>query len=304
MMMKCLKNIPAKISVLAIKVIGRLRYLKEAKNVRTLWLAYHYLHFSLKWKDDDRFNVIARNKDICDEQTIWIYWRQGFDQAPTLVQKCIMSARRYAGKYRVVLLDEKNRRDYIEFPDFIERKHDEQIIKEALFSDLLRISLLIHYGGIWCDATCLWTAGLPAMVEESDFFIFSESLMMANITPLVGSTWFIKSEKRNIVLIKTRNCLFNYWYHYNFLPNYFIFHIVLSLIVKEDEEARKIWDSMPYICNMNPHVMQFSFSKPYSQQVFDAIKAQCFIHKLTYKFDKSLLKDNMNGRNILQYIIE
>ena len=299
-----LRALYAKVCVLLLKIFSRLRYLKEAKNVRSLWVAYFYLRSCTKWKDDNRFDVIAENKEIDDPNVIWIYWRQGYDQAPPLVQKCIMSARQYAGKYRVVLLDETNRKDYVRFPDYIERKHDEQIIKEALFSDLLRISLLIHYGGIWCDATCLWTAELPEIIENSDFFMFSESQMMANITPIVGSNWLIKAEKSNVILIKTRNCLFNYWYRHNFLPHYFIFHLVLSLLVKEDEEAKKVWNSMPYICNMNPHVMQFSFHKPYTKSSFESIVAQCFVHKLTYKFDPSILENDIDGKTVLHYILE
>lgn len=302
---KDIKTLSARICVLSMKVYGRLRYLKEANEVRTLWVAYYYLRTFLKWKDDDSFDVIVENKDIVDQQTIWIYWRQGFDQAPPLVKKCIISARQYAGNYRVVLLNDSNRRNYIRFPDFIEKKHDEQVIKEALFSDMLRISLLTHYGGVWCDATCLWTAELPEIVEKSDFFMFSESELQNCITPTVGSSWFIKAKKSDLILSKTRNCMFNYWYRHNFLPHYFVFHLFLALIVRQDDEAKEHWNAMPYICNMNPHVMQFSFHKPYTQQAFDAIKSQCFIHKLTYKFDQSLLERNNKGSgdNILQHIL-
>lgn len=301
--LKYVRTITARLCVLAIKVIGRLRYLKEANEVRTLWVAYYFLRICLKWKENNRFEVIAENKDFTDQQTIWIYWRQGFEQAPSLVKKCIMSARRYSGKYRVVLLDERNRRNYVKFPDFIEKKHDEEVIKEALFSDLLRISLLIHYGGVWCDATCLWTAEMPDVVKKSDFFMFSESQMVANITPIVGSSWFIKAHKNDIILTKTMNCLFNFWYRYNFLPHYFIFHLVLALVVKEDDEAKGYWSDMPYICNMNPHVMQFSLDKPFSNQLYESIKSQCFIHKLTYKFDSALLKKG-DSDNILHYILK
>lgn len=295
------KKIWAGIQVLVFKVFGRLRYLKEANRIRTLWVAYYYLRSCLKWKDDGSFDVIAGNKDVKDEKTIWIYWKQGFNFAPPIVKKCIESAKFHSGNYRIILLDDSNRMEYIKFPDFIERKHDEQIIKEALFSDLLRISLLIHYGGIWCDATCLWGNRMPEVVEKSDFFMFSESLLPTCITPTIGSSWFIKAKKSDVILTKTRNCLFHYLNHHSFIPHYFIFHLILALVVREDEEAKMQWGKMPYMCNMPPHVMQFSFLNPFSPHTFEAIKSQCFIHKLTYKFDKSLL--NTNGDNILNHIL-
>ena len=303
--MKVFKSLSAfsgQFFIAILKILGRIRYLKEANDVRTLWVAYYYLRRFLKWKDINDYDVIAENSNVKDDNTIWIYWKQGYDQAPPLVKKCILSAKRHSCNYRVVVLDDNNRRDYIKFPEFIERKHDENIIKEALFSDLLRISLLIHYGGIWCDATCLWTSELPKIISEAELFMFSESEMRTNLTPIKGSNWFIKAKKSDAILVKTKNCLFHFWAEHSYPPNYFIFHLILSLIVREDVEAKKQWESMPYICNMNPHVMQFSFAKPYSRDSFESIKSQCFIHKLTYKYDRKLLDEPIN--NILKYIVE
>ena len=40
---------------------------------------------------------------------------------------------------------------------------------------------------------------------------------------------------------------------------------------------------------MNPHVLLFSFSKPYNEKIYQHILNSSFIHKLTYKYKKEIL---------------
>lgn len=285
-----------------IRSLGKLRYLKEARNVRSLWMAYHYLKPCLRWKDDCTYMAYGENPTVRLNKTIWVYWKQGLDNAPELVKCCISSIQQYARDYDVVVLDKNNLKDYIKMPEFIHAKHESGIIKEALFSDLLRISLIIQYGGIWCDATCFWSKEIPFVVERSPFFMFSESMMMSNITPIIGSNWFLKGEKDNVILTKTRNCLFNYWKRHSYLPNYFIFHLLLSAIVRRDQEANRCWKKVPYICNMNAHVVQFHLADRYDEDLYDYYIDNCFVHKLTYKYDDILLK--ADSENNLQHILK
>lgn len=293
-----LKNNPL---MLLMKALGKIRYLKEARNVRSLWISYYFIKRYLKWKDNDRFVAEGTNENVRINKTIWIYWKQGLDNAPDLVKKCVASVYKHAGDYDIVVLDENNLSQYIELPIFINEKHQKGLIREALFSDLLRISLIIRYGGIWCDATCFWTNSIPQNIEITHFFMFSESLMMSNITPIVGSNWFLKGCKDDVILSKTRNCLFNYWAKHDNLPNYFIFHLMLSALVKTDPECAEEWKKIPYICNINPHVLQFHFSSEYDESLYVSYKKSCFIHKLTYKYDKKLLMDNYE--TVLQHFL-
>lgn len=66
--------------------------------------------------------------------------------------------------------------------------------------------------------------------------------------------------------------------------------------------CKALCQDMPYVCNMNPHVFLFSFSRKYSPEYYQFIKESCFIHKLTYKFDKKLLESQED--NMLKYFLE
>ena len=200
-------------------------------------------------------------KEAFTDKVVWIYWNKGEEDAPVLVKQCIQSIRKFAN-CNVITLNSSNISDYIDFPVYITELHNKGIIKEAFFSDLIRLNLLIMYGGIWMDATCYMTAPFPKYIEDSSFFIFQSDLLNKQ-TPIYCSSWFIKSESDNILLVKLRNVLYSYLARNTFLHDYYIFHLSLSALVDFDSSIKSIWANIPYVCNMNPHLMQFFFYKYY-----------------------------------------
>lgn len=59
--------------------------------------------------------------------------------------------------YDVKVIDEKNWLEYIDLPDYIICRRERKHIPPAHFADLLRLELLIRYGGTWIDSTVLCT---------------------------------------------------------------------------------------------------------------------------------------------------
>ena len=133
--------------------------------------------------------------------------------------------------------------------------------------------------------------------------MFSRDLLSRNVFPTICSNWFILSKSGNMLLTKTFNYLTEYYKHYEKPIDYFIFHLVLSMIVKNDIDCKRIWEEKPYICNMNPHVFFFSFDKPYKEEEFKHILSSCFVHKLTYKIDPKLLSKGRD-QNIISTFIQ
>lgn len=115
------------------------------------------------------------NTNVCVNKTIWIYWKQGFENAPDVVKACYKSVLKYRGDWQLITLTEKNKDEYIQLPEFLERLHEAGEIGEANYSDIVRTMLLIQYGGIWLDATCLMTSEIPKEIEDADFFMFQNA---------------------------------------------------------------------------------------------------------------------------------
>lgn len=290
-----------KISNFIKKYFPKVLYWKKASWTRSQWLCYDCMKFFLKYKENNEYQALKTNDKVPVNQVIWVFWRQGEKNAPQIVKKCISSIREHAGKHPVIVLDQESLHNYMVMPDFIEQKHQKGKIREALYSDLLRISLLTAYGGYWCDATCFLTSEIPDIIEESTFFMFNRDLLNHGISPCECSSWFIKANKDDFVLLRLRNVLFHYIKHHSIILDYFIFHITLGLLIHTDTQIKKVWEQKPYICNMNPHVLLFSFSKPYNEKIYQHILNSSFIHKLTYKYKKEILESN--EYNLLQHLL-
>ena len=290
------------IDIIHFEYIARLTYLRRVNPCRREWVSYNWLKKHISWSNVNREFEDVFNNDVLINETIFVYWKQGYDNMPPIVKICVDSIINNRGQHPVVFLDENNIKEYVHFPQYICDYYKKRYIGEAFFSDLLRVSLLIKYGGYWCDATCMMVKEFPNYVEKNPFFMFSRSLLSSYYSPIEGSSWFIKGNQGNVLLVKVRNFLFEYCRHKPYLINYYLFHLVLSVLIKNDEKCKFVWQDMPYVCNMNPHLLQGSFSKSYSEELFSHILEQSFVQKLTYKYDTGLLKSPKE--NILQHILQ
>lgn len=277
-------------------------YFRELNLMKQHWLFYKWVKYHFGWAQMTIDYEKVTPYSIEKNQSIFMYWKQGWNNAPELVKKCLESVKRNANGHPIILLDEKNLHKFIKLPDYIEDKYEKGIIPEANYSDMLRICLLLQYGGTWLDATCFLSSPIPEVIDSCSFFMFQRHLFTDWASPVQCSNWFIHSHTNSRILTMVRNWLFQYWKHKSYIINYYMFHFALSLIVSEDKECKKIWSNMPYVCNMNPHVLLFSFSRKYTPEYYQFIKDSCFIHKLSYKFDKKLLESEEN--NILKHFLE
>ena len=102
-------------------------------------------------------------------KVIWWCWLQGIENAPSIVKACFNSLmREFKGSsvqevqgasdgYDIKVIDSENWKEYVNLPEHIIKKWEKKQIPPALFSDLLRLELLIKYGGTWIDSTVLCT---------------------------------------------------------------------------------------------------------------------------------------------------
>lgn len=240
---------------------------------------YHYLKrkygkYIENIKIDERLNHEKSDR-------IWVCWFQGIDtHTPLVVRRCIQSMFDNLKKEDVILLTEKNYTDYVILPDFIMEKYKKGVITRTHLTDLLRLELLIKYGGVWIDSTVLCTGDIPDYIQESDLFVF-QNLKPGRDGDTVGlSSWFIAAKTNNKVLIATRKLMYEYWKKNNKLINYFLIHNFLRMSLERfpDEE-----DKLIKFPNSTPHILLLDMFKPFDSNKWDVIKSMTPIHKLAYK---------------------
>lgn len=240
-------------------------------------------------------NLEALNKGkdakvLEESKTIWILWLQGEDQMPEVVKKCYESVLKNSNGYKVVLLDENNLSNYIKLPAAIEEKYKKGLIQNAAYSDIVRIALLAKHGGIWMDSTIYLTDDIPQFIKESKVFFYQASKL--DCSPIRISSWFIAAKyAEDPIILTIRDSVYAYWQNENHLMDYNVFHLIISALLKQNE-FKKEWNKMPYICNMNPHVMQFALEEDYTEEKWKVICETSSLHKLAWRLDSKDFNEN------------
>lgn len=253
-------------------------------------------------------------------KVIWWCWLQGYDAAPPIVKACYNSLmREFKGSrvqevrglndgYEIKEIDAENWKEYVELPDYIEKKWEKKQIPPELFSDLLRLELLIKYGGTWIDSTVLCTGvkefnGLssssgstnsPSVQEfkrylEADLFLFQYTKQGS--FPVSISNWFISACSNNEVLMVLRDMLYAYWKDYDCVLDYYIFHMFFAMISKEYPEQIA---AMPYGQSQNSQVLLHHWGEKFDQKKWDKLANKVCFHKLAFR-TKNEIKNNKHN---------
>jgi hypothetical protein len=211
-------------------------------------------------------------------KTIYILWFQGFEQAPQVVQKCVASWRVYNPDWKIVLLDKHNLKNYIRLENV------DKFNKTAL-SDVIRISLLYSFGGLWVDATTFCNKSLnewlPNYIHQG-FFAFDRP----GIDRLISS-WFLYSEKGNYITEKWYHKAIQYYQKNENPHTYFWFHYIFGDLYTLDNTFQKIWDQVPKLSanGIGPHyLLEKGYCNTLTKEVKTDIDSKITpLYKLTYK---------------------
>ena len=215
---------------------------------------------------------------------VWVCWLQGIEQAPALVQRCYRSLQENLPDREVILLTEDNYREYVTFPEHIEKKLASGVITRTHFSDLLRLELLINHGGTWIDATVFCSGGqIPGYMLDSDLFLFQNLKPGADGHATVISSWFMTACTNHPILLLTRALLYRYWEKRNAMVDYFLIHDFFQLAIETYPEE---WNRVIPFSNSTPHILLLRLFEAYDPAIWDAAVSQTPFHKLSYKFSE------------------
>lgn len=233
---------------------------------------------------------------IRDDCPIWVYWHQGFHNAPPIVQKAYSRLLKYAESHKVIALDKDNISEYVQFPDYIYEKMRSGKITLTHFSDLLRMALLSNMGGYWIDSTILLSRPLP--LYDTPFY----SIKNGRFNPRhvngggMWSAFCIGTGPKNAVAKYILDLFLNYWKEEECLIDYFLVDYSIAIAYDKFEEFKKVIDANP-IDNAEVVKMSTMLNWEFDRKVWDELYHSQVIHKLSWKLP---LK---KGNTIANYII-
>lgn len=258
---------------------------------------YHTLMLERK----DHYSGLALEHE--KSNNVWFCWMQGMDNAPEVVKMCYASILRNLSERKVKVIDGKNWMEYVELPDYVVERWEKRQIPPAHFTDLLRIELLIRYGGTWIDSTVLCTGIYPQNEKETMSFLDADLFMFQYTQPGSDqwrgiSNWFISACSNNEVLMVLRDMLYAYWKDYDCMVDYYIFHQFFSILreVYPDEIG-----AMPYGYSMRSLALGHHWGDKYVKEQWEKLVSRVCFHKLSYNVRKQV----KNGEgNYYHYMVD
>ncbi len=221
------------------------------------------------------------------EKTVWMLWQQGWESAPDLVRACAESWQQKNPGWNVVLLDQESlpahATGYADLvPPQLSRQHR---------ADLARTILLREHGGVWADATLYCVRPLDEWLPyaaRADFFMFSWPRPYR-----IADNWFIVGKKGNRFISGMLEIFLQYVRTFTRPHHYFWMIYLIEYLVKNDAEMGRIWDEMPKLSAVGPHVV--------AQHAFDADPHELVLRVMeeklipVYKFKHKWTAPDLSG---------
>lgn len=281
------------------KILNRLsRYFKsiDANSVIVKFIEKDFKEIIEKYKKNTCSPAVAEIKEIAErsktEANIWVFWWQGYENAPVLVKKCIDSVRKNAGTHTVILLTKDNWQTYADIPEYIIKKVSEGNISLTHFSDILRMALLADHGGLWLDATIFISQSIPDYCFTLPYFSIHYKASSSKITQ--GRwTGFCQGACRNSIIHSfCRDIFFEYWKKYARLADYFFIDYTMLCGYKNIPAFKQLVDSVP-LNNEGIKELDLHFSDTFSKEKYESILENSTFFKLNWK---RIYKTENNGQ--------
>lgn len=227
---------------------------------------------------------------------VWFCWLQGIEHAPLEVRICYSSLLKHLTDREIKLIDGNNWAGYVDLPDSIIKRWEKKQISPAHFSDLIRLQLLIRYGGTWIDANVLCTGITPQNEDatrsylDSDLFMFQYRRPGSDQWGGIGN-WFITACTNNEVLMVLRDMLYAYWTDFDFIVDYYVFHLFFSML--REVYPEKI-DSMPFGYAPRSLTLVHHWGELFDEERWERLTSRVCFHMITSSVSKDVLKEKDN----------
>ena len=218
---------------------------------------------------------------------IWIYWQQGWDRAPDLIQASLRSWQVCNPGWQLNVLDQQS------IPQVFGTKVPANLgradIPIEAYSDILRVELLTQFGGVWVDATTICAQPLDTWLAphaaERAFFAFDSPGPDRAI-----ATWFLYASPGSYCITALHATVQDYWRDRQERDDYFWLHKLFGHLLETDDVFTHLWQAAPHISAR--HRLHFGpedprLLAPPTQDDFDALASgQWPVIKLTRKMSQ------------------
>lgn len=249
----------------------------------------------------ERYIPNAEMKHSFAKVPVWCCWWQGEENMPEVVAMCHSRLKQVIpDNAELHMITKNNWREYINLPQHIIEKFEAKKITVTTLSDIIRMSLLSSYGGLWMDATVFVSCdSLPEEFISKDYFAQSMYDPVKHQKEACKGRWcgFLMSGSQNNIMFRfVRDAFFLWWKEHNDIIDYVLIDYLILVAYENLLPVKEMIDALPSN-NVDIFDMYQVLNCPYSDELWSQLTATTVMHKLTYKMD--LVKKTKDGQETL-----
>ena len=232
----------------------------------------------------DKIGASGTHGEPVANAPIWIFWWQGIEEAPYIIQTCLMNIRKNAGEHPVCILDSDNYRQYAEIPEHIEAKMRSGMMSMTHFSDYLRMNLLARYGGLWIDGAIFVKEEIdPSVFEKSLWTLRNPGRDRSNISNWKWTIGVLGGWKGHVLFRSVSEVLSRYWSEHDMVADYFMMDCIMKIVYDRNLTVKSDIDAVL------PNNRDFYWLQENANSELDtvayqnALKGETWLYKISWK---------------------
>jgi hypothetical protein len=235
-------------------------------------------------------------------KTIWMFWEQGWNDAPEICKICLKSWLKYNPDWNIQTLDGSNIADFINLEQYVKNYKSKRPIQ--MRADILRTNLLNQHGGLWVDATVFCTKPLNDWIYpyiKEGFFAFEKN----DKVPHLISNWLLYAEPNNYI-INTWATKYNSYWKNKETSEYFRHAYMFDDLYKNNNTFYIMWNNIKKLSASIPHKLKYKdkHSSIPAHIKKHINKVQSPLYKLDHNPKTSeVIKDN-SFENVYSYLLK
>lgn len=247
-------------------------------------------YLSRNYKDIiNRYKQEYRQEGCIENYNIWVFWGQGEDNMPPLIQACYRQLTHF--NKNVVLITMDNIDHYVSLPNVIYKRVREGTITWAYFSDIVRTTLLAKYGGLWLDAT-VWISGtLSSNIFENSFFTACSKVPISNraIRFWTSFEWnwsgwcMASNHTQHIIFSFVSKMLQAIAINEKYLPDYVIIDYLIYYACRNFHKARQDMKIAQNKTSPKRNYFATIMNNKYDETVYRELIKSDFVFKLSFR---------------------
>ena len=250
-----------------------------------------------------------RKSDAQEEQEqkpfLFQYWHQGLENTPQVVENAYESVDIYLSDFfEIRRIDFVNLSNFISLADHIIDAVVTGRMSLAHFSDIVRNKLLLDYGGLWLDSTVLLTGTNSVRLfclEDRIRFQNMPVLINPKHLPIAVGSWMIWAYKPGCRIFAMADSILEvYWRENDRINNYFLYHIIITALLRLDIQSQKDIDlHKRFYSDSSMDLLYFYLDRVYNPTEIQELFNRVDIHKLDFKLSvQDLQSDILKNRDV------